>query len=78
MPAFGQFSKVGARNREVCFAAMNGRRQPAQACRFRANETHASERQALFDHLVSERLQCGWHSQAELPCGLEIDDKFVG
>jgi hypothetical protein len=31
----------------------------------------------LFDHLVSERLQCGWHSQAELPCGLEIDEKFV-
>jgi hypothetical protein len=41
MSAFGQFSKVGARNREVCFASMNGRRQPAQACRFRAGNRHA-------------------------------------
>ncbi|MEA2915001.1 MAG: hypothetical protein QOJ15_7082, partial [Bradyrhizobium sp.] len=30
-----------------------------------------------FDHLIGERLQCGWHSQAELLCGLEVDDKFV-
>jgi hypothetical protein len=32
---------------------------------------------ALFDYLVSERLQCGRQGKAKLFRGFEVDDKFV-
>ena len=52
---------------------------PAPGVRLRATsrpEQVQQTEQALLDHLIGANEQSGWHSQAERPSGLEVDNQL--